>query len=277
MPPHIVYAAELVGAIPGELSAAARDPFSARAVVLALLAGPEDAVRERQLSMVRPNVEPALFQDLTRLLEPVGRLGEGARLPMLDLALPALLRMSPPQMARFLSIMKAMIEADGRVTLFEFALFRIVEKQLRPADRTREEPAQFYSVRAVREEATVMLSALAGASTTQPEAAFEIGARTLDPDNPPAKVAVSGLRPIDEALKKLARCSPPVKKRLIDAFAEVVAADGEVNVAEAELLRATAATLDVPIPPILAGSVLSNSPGVPGEKVGLPGAAPPLS
>src|SRR5262249_35932240 len=129
MPPHIVYAAELVSAIPGELSAAARDPFSARAVVLALLVGSEDVVRQRQLSIVRPNVEPALFQDLTRLLEPVGRLGPGARLPLLDLALPALGRMSPPQMATFHSIMKAMIEADGRVTLFEFALFRIVEKQ----------------------------------------------------------------------------------------------------------------------------------------------------
>ena len=110
---------------------------------------------------------------------------------------------------------------------------------------------QYFAVSAVRDEAAVILSALAAASTAQTDRAFDAGAHTLDPGKPPAMVQVAGLKSIDDALQKLARSSPAVKKRLIDAAVATVSVDGEVNVAEAELLRATAATLDVPMPPLL--------------------------
>src|ERR1019366_9760955 len=62
----------------------------------------------------------------------------------------------------------------------------------------------------------------------------------------------SGLVALDGALDKLAGASGPIKQRLLVAAAHVVSADGVLLTQEAELLRAVAASLDVPVPPITA-------------------------
>ena len=65
---------------------------------------------------------------------------------------------------------------------------------------------------------------------------------------------------MDEAIRKLAAASPPVKQRVIDACAHAVASDGQVTVAEAELLRAVASAMDVPLPPLVAGADVATAP-----------------
>jgi hypothetical protein len=62
-----------------------------------------------------------------------------------------------------------------------------------------------------------------------------------------------GLAELDRALKVLNRLKPQVKAKVIRACAAVVGADGRIDPVEAELLRAVAATLDVPMPPALSG------------------------
>jgi len=58
---------------------------------------------------------------------------------------------------------------------------------------------------------------------------------------------------IDAALDRLALAVPIIKKNLIDACVRVVGADGVIQEAEAELLRAVADTLDCPMPPLGVG------------------------
>ena len=110
---------------------------------------------------------------------------------------------------------------------------------------------QYYAVSAVRDEAAVVLSALASASEGDTGRAFDAGARRLDPEQPPALVAAASLAAVDEALRNLSAASPAVKQRVIDACAHAVASDGHVTVAEAELLRAVASAMDVPLPPLV--------------------------
>jgi hypothetical protein len=55
---------------------------------------------------------------------------------------------------------------------------------------------------------------------------------------------------LDTALDKLARASGIIKQRTLIAAARVVTADGQLLVTEGELLRAIAAALDVPTPPL---------------------------
>jgi uncharacterized tellurite resistance protein B-like protein len=59
------------------------------------------------------------------------------------------------------------------------------------------------------------------------------------------------LAQVDTALNRLNQTVPPIKKLVLNACAETVAADGVIQENEAELLRAIADTLDCPIPPIL--------------------------
>ena len=60
-----------------------------------------------------------------------------------------------------------------------------------------------------------------------------------------------GLAVLDRALKVLKRLKPEPKGRLLKACAACVVADGRIEAAEAEMFRAIAATLDVPMPPLV--------------------------
>ena len=62
-----------------------------------------------------------------------------------------------------------------------------------------------------------------------------------------------GVAALSEALDKLSRAVPIIKKNLIEASAHVIGADGIIQEGEAELLRGVADTLDCPIPPLQAG------------------------
>jgi len=53
-------------------------------------------------------------------------------------------------------------------------------------------------------------------------------------------------------MDRLADLSPLLKGPVIDAAADLVLADGKVQVQEAELLRTIAALLECPLPPLFA-------------------------
>jgi len=59
------------------------------------------------------------------------------------------------------------------------------------------------------------------------------------------------LAQVDAALNRLCLAVPPIKKNVLNACAQTVAADGVMQVLEAELLRAIADTLDCPMPPFI--------------------------
>jgi uncharacterized tellurite resistance protein B-like protein len=56
---------------------------------------------------------------------------------------------------------------------------------------------------------------------------------------------------VDNALEKLNQLKPLQKPKLLKALGQCVMADGQLTLREAELLRAVAAALDCPIPPIM--------------------------
>jgi hypothetical protein len=117
---------------------------------------------------------------------------------------------------------------------------------------------QIYSFQAVTTEISVVLSAMAHASSAdavEAARAFAEGAAQLklvDGMISLLSEADSGLVRLDAALDKLAGASGPIKQRVLMAAAHVVSADGVLLTQEAELLRAVAASLDVPVPPMTA-------------------------
>ena len=56
---------------------------------------------------------------------------------------------------------------------------------------------------------------------------------------------------VDAALDRLTQLTPPLKKQVLNACGQAVAADGLVQEQEAELLRAIADMLDCPVPPFV--------------------------
>jgi hypothetical protein len=116
---------------------------------------------------------------------------------------------------------------------------------------------QFYTVKPLVPDCIVILSALAyvgGTNAGEVERAFAAGAPYLRaPDDAAVKLLPLDqcrLNQIDPALNRLVQAVPQIKKNLLDACVQVIAADGVIQEKEAELLRAIADTLDCPMPPL---------------------------
>jgi hypothetical protein len=138
------------------------------------------------------------------------------------------------------------------VTIFEFMLQEMMTAQLEGRSTP---PVQYASMKPVMTDVQVVLSALAatdGKSAAATAEAFRAGTTRLQADVALWLLHAVDLKTLRASIEKLSRCAPGVKRRVIDACAYCVAADGMVQVEESELLRVVTSLLACPLPPILA-------------------------
>lgn len=256
-PEDIQYAGALLERLPAELVAAAREPLGAAGLVLALVLSRDEVQRQGQLDAIEAQVRAEYFAGLPAIAAAVEALAPRDRLPLVSLALPALRELSPSQYEGFARLLEELVERDREIDLFEYALLRLVRRHLAPLFGA-ERPArvvQYYALNPLLPDCAVLLSALAHQGQDEEPAAaraFAAGARRLDPGGTRLRLlpaAQCNLAEIDAALDRLALAAPAIKRQLLDGCALAVAADGQVEVREAELIRAIADSLECPLPP----------------------------
>ncbi|MDP9098550.1 MAG: M48 family metallopeptidase [Verrucomicrobiota bacterium] len=256
---HLQYAVDLHQAVPPSIRTAAHDPLGAHALVCAFLLAEDTAARGNQLEELGRRTSDAVRQETIRIWPAVQGIPSHARIPLVDLALPALRRLSPAQFEQFRSAVNALIASDNQTDLFEFMLQKIVMRHLDTRFYPERRPVtQYYDLRPLVRDAGILLSATAYAGAdnpTQAQAAFAKGAESLGriaraeiPWLPPTECELSHL---SAALDRFAQSVPQIKKNVLTACTETVAFDALIQPREAEILRAIADTLDCPIPPFL--------------------------
>jgi hypothetical protein len=167
--------------------------------------------------------------------------------------------MAPTQLESFLETLDELVHSDNHISTFEFALQKLLTHALSLGKSPKNAVVQFYSFNALDAEISLVLSALAQASTSSTDdarMAFEAGASQLKLIQSQLVHSSSPIDfvALDAALDKLASASGPIKQRTLIAATHVVSANGSVSITEFELLRAIAAALDIPIPPLSSGS-----------------------
>jgi hypothetical protein len=245
--------------MPTPVVEAAHDPYGARAVIFATLLDRNEEIRLAQLRALDQLAESDVFEFTRMLIPSVDELDVRARLPLVDMTLPALRSMSLAQYRQFTKCFITLVEADQRLGLFEWTLHQILLRHLRPQfEPVRPRPIVYYGLQQLGAPCSVLLSALARVSHADDQAAFDAGARALAEVPlrllPPTEC---GLTKLKEALAELAGAAPKQRQRLVDACAACICADGRVKVGEAELLRAICDLLDCPMPPLLPGQEVS--------------------
>jgi Zn-dependent protease with chaperone function/uncharacterized tellurite resistance protein B-like protein len=254
---HRSYAEELVSRLPREVVAAVHEPYGARAVVFALLLDDDPAVRLVQMASLRRLMPPDVVKVTEQLLPAVDGSDLRARLPLVDMALPALRSMTTAQYQQFTRAFQEMVAADHRLSLFEWTLHRVLLRHLRPQYETAK-PVRvaYYSLARLSGPCSVLLSAMAytGNLARDEPAALAAAAKHL----PKTRIEFlprdqCGLQQLDAALTELARVSPKLRRQLVEACAKAVCADDKVKIREAELLRGICDMLDCPMSPLLAG------------------------
>jgi Zn-dependent protease with chaperone function len=262
-PEQTTYAAAIRDSIPDPLREAVEEPFGARAAIYCLLLDPNAAIRDRQFERLKAESEPPDYQETVRLSRSMRDLPDAARLPLIDIATPALRRMSPAQYDVFRRQISHLTMADDCVDTFEFVLRCVLDRHLDANFGLAKRPQAMSREVKIRHVATV-LSLLAREGHDDEGAArkaYEAGTRHFlragdaPPILPPTEC---GLVQLEEALQALSGASIGGKRRLLLACAECIAADRQTTVREAELYRAIGEVLGCPIPPLAAPAAKSQ-------------------
>jgi Zn-dependent protease with chaperone function len=268
-PQHVDYARALLDRLPSRLRAAVRNTGEAPAAVYGLLMEQGGAIDETAAGILAAHAGEETVRLVRELLPHFAQLGVDARLPLAQLALPALRQLPAAGLSVFAATCQALITADQQLSYFEFALQKVLLRHLAVAGAPSAGVSQIYSFNAVVNEIAVLLSALAWAGAMQgpeqadgtveadrraAEAAFRAGAGQLALIA--AKLALlnpadCAFAQMDAALDKLADASLPIKQRLLLACAHTVSHDNQIRAEEGELLRAFSDSLGCPMPPLL--------------------------
>ncbi len=252
---HFQRARALLARVPAGIRDATRSADTAIPLVYALLNTGAPANRERQLALIAQHSGPAHRTATQTLLPLLADLDEAVRLPLFQLSLPALRTLDRAALDRFVTTLDELVHSDAEVTAFEFALQKMLLRQLALARAERPRaPTLFNSFQPLAADITVVLSALARAGATEPARlalAFAAGVGQLPLIA--ARLALASpdacsLEKLDTALDRLAGATLPIKQRVLAAAAQVIGADQVVTPREADLYRAIAAAIDCPVP-----------------------------
>ncbi len=257
---HLHYAQQLLASLPPTLRQAAGEPFGATAVVCTLLLDGDARERDKQFTWLAQQEPPALASAVHNLLPRVRQAGAAARLPLAELAVGALRCLSAAQYESFMRLVQHLAEWDRSLSLFEYALVRVIRQRLLATFVPRRAAPANRSLAGATREAGILLSALARAGSDVPQQvsdAFLRGRQALGMAGTRCTLCAPdacGLGEVDAALDALATVNPEGRRTLLAALAAVALADGELQADELELLRAIAAALDIPVPPLAAAA-----------------------
>ena len=244
----------LLAHVPADVRAAIESPFTAVAVVYALLLSDEPRIHARQAEEITALSGSRMCAETERWLATVRGLPRRLRLPLTELLSPALHALSERQSAALARTMQALIDADGAVSIFEHVLAETVRGRIAQGRAAQERArVRHKSLAAVHKELQLCLSLLARAAGPTPDAAeraFSAAVARLPGLSlallPAGDRLVLGL---SGALAELRALAPALREKVIDAAAHGVLADQHCGEDESTLLCAVCDALDCPLPP----------------------------
>lgn len=250
------YAEKLIGSIPSRLRDYVHEPYTARAVIYALLLDEDAAQRKVQLQVLQKSADPAVFRETLDVQPLIQQLRAELRLPLVDMVIPALKELSLQQSETFRKNMVALIKADHQVSVFEYVVHMVILMSLQGEHAKPDHgEVEFTHAEEVEQEVACILAHLAQAGKhPDPAEAFRAGMAMFGTK----KIAMPDasqcrLSHFDQAIKRVRHASPDLKRQMIKACICCIIHNQYVSVEELELLRAIAAMLDCPMPPLFAG------------------------
>jgi Zn-dependent protease with chaperone function len=267
----LLTAAALEQGLTPTLRDAAHSSHDALYLVLAMLLHADRPIREAQLEKIRERLPQAPLGYIENLAVQLSRLDRAQRLPLFELAFPALRRRPPLELRQLIGMVDDLVRADGITTIFDYTLSRLLRQQLNETLSPQSVPSRTVpKLYTLRHEAQTLFSLLAQsghAQTNEARTAYEAGMRHLLADVPPYTPPDPWVELLDQALLKLDKLPPMVKQELITGLTITVLYDRQIMLAEAELLRVICALLHCPLPPLVA----AKDDGSPGNAFGVSG------
>lgn len=252
---HLEHAAAVMAMIPEQLQQVVVESYGARAVIYALLLDRDEQVQKVQLARLRTHAEELSYRQTLEIAGVVETMPAVARVPLADLCVTPLRALAVSQYEAFRENLKVLVEADQQVDQSEYVLWAMVVRHLDQHFGLRKAPrVRYHAMTPIAEQLQIVISTLARIgydSSHEVQAAFDAGMNELGQHSELLPKEACSLNRFDQAMQELARTSPGLKKRIMRAASACVLADAHTTIREFELLRAVAATLDCPMPPLV--------------------------
>ena len=237
----------LIAGLPESVVDAARNPFSARAVICSLLLARDR--RERQAQLAGIDATDSALAHATDALQQTATIDPRQRLPIIELCAASLAQLSPEQYQQFRAVLAQLIASDSQVDRLEWTV-RVILRGAIEGPMAGKAPG----ARATVADVALVVSVLAWSGATDEACVARAwrAARGSEPLLPTTQTAADRctLDALDESLQRLSNAKLDTKRKLVDACVACVVADGQTTVEEAELLRAVCASIGAPMPPI---------------------------
>jgi hypothetical protein len=246
-------AAAIAASIPDNINQAAHSTEWAPEVLFYTLLDGNSQVMEQQLLIIAQRMGTDSESQVRALLDAGSLPRPEQRLPLLEMAFPALKRRPPDYVAKVLATVNALIEADGRIDVFEYLLARVIKQHLWESHNPHAvKVAGRKSLKSCKREVLQVMTILAvhgHAGKDEAEASFKAGVRALGlGDSTPMPQLENWVVSLDQALPKLDHLKSTEKEILVRALTELVLHDGVLAPSELELLRVTCDLIHVPLP-----------------------------
>jgi Zn-dependent protease with chaperone function len=251
---NVSHAQKLIKNIPGLLREAASDPYSARALIYAMLVNLQDG-GSIALQSFEYEVDPTMLQLTEKYCAEIKKTKPEHRLPLLEFSTNALKELSVNQYIQFKKVVNKIMQSDNKINLIEWVFQRFVLQQLdlffnfqKPA------VAKYPDLTQLGNEVNLILSLIAEIehkNQAEAETALKAGLKVSNID-------ISGvidkkqlkLEKLNKALDQLMQLKPLAKPKLLRACLAVIMHDDVSTVQGIELIRMISSCLDCPMPPI---------------------------
>ncbi|MBW1831404.1 MAG: M48 family metallopeptidase, partial [Deltaproteobacteria bacterium] len=204
----------------------------AQAMVFGLLIAQDEVLRGTELIRVAELTDGPTADLTLRFHSEAGDRSSAEKIALVDVAIATLRNLPVDEYERFVAVVDALTQSDGRIDLFEYTLSRMIQRHLRRSfDGAGPTPLQFRSLPALVPDARVLIATLArvgGRTEEQAQRAFRRGLRTLHIMESAGAILASGectLAAVDRALERYDAAAPALKRDLMVACAATVMAD----------------------------------------------------
>ena len=249
---------QIVAGIPADLRTLAARRDSVMPLLLGLLLADEPNLARNQRAEIAARMgEAAAAATADVRASHLAGLHPMLRLPLAALAFPVLRLRPRPDLDTFLDTVHAVVHADGKVSLFEYCLGKLLNVQVRDSLAPGRN-ARFgrRSLAQVRPEVATMLGVVAQCGHADDPSgamrAYLAGMqRVLPRAHQPYEPRHAGALALDEVWGPLETLDPFARQALVEGITATIAHDNRITVAESELLRTICGVLHCPLPPML--------------------------
>lgn len=253
-PERFFYDEAIVAEIPDDLRYTIESSLGAVATVYSLILVGDTQNHLLLIDLLRERCEAGVVTEVERVLPLVRQLDHFARLPTVDIAMPALRSMTIEQFDQFSDTLDMLVSSDQHLSLFEYAVRSIVTNRLSTHYGRKVAIKHRISRQTLDDDAATILSALARIGHRKDEEAqqaFDAGLSRLSAVATDRTMRSPDSSTIDRAIARLSQIPYSSRQMVVDACAYCVLSDEEVTVEEAELLRVVIVALGCPLPPFL--------------------------